>query len=371
MKIVILADMIPNKKFPLASVFPIDLAKLLLKSGVEVSLFFLNNYSIKTNKSIHLKKFNHFGIPSYSISFPIGRSFHLITRISSFIMLRILFKFYLRFSEAPQLIHAHFFEMGQSLYALKGIYKGKTILTEHSYQFGNNQRYSNDHLKKVYSSVDQLTVVSSFLSNEINNRLALTATIVPNFFNEDIFKFSKRTIGSVFNIVSVVNLVPVKNIELMMESFLLFSRTQNAILYIIGDGPLRKKFELYIKTNLIKNIIFLGYKKQSEISLIFKDSHVGLLTSKIETFNIFLIEALATGIPVVTTNCGGPRDFLTNSNGIMTDNNNKPSDIADSLKHIFTNYNSYDNKTISKDINEKFSSSSILKKWINLYDTLL
>ncbi len=370
MKIIVLADMIPNNKFPLASVFPIDLAKLLYKSGIEVTLFFLNNYSIKTNKSIHLKKFSYSGIPSYSISFPVGRSFPLLTRISSYIMLRILYKFYLRFSNAPQIIHAHFLEMGQSLKGLKGIYKGKTVLTEHSYQFGENQRYSNEHLKKIYSFVDKLTVVSSFLSNEIKDRLNIKSTIVPNFFNEEIFKFSKRTLKSVFSIVSVVNLVPVKNIELMMESFLLFSKTQNSILYIIGDGPLRKKFEFYIKTNLINNIILLGYKKQSEIYSILKKSHVGLITSKIETFNIFLIEALSTGIPVVTTNCGGPRDFVSHSNGIIS-KNNTPNDIADSLKLLYNNYNFYQQKIISKDINDKFSSLSVLRRWINLYRNLL
>ena len=369
MNIVILADMIPNKKIPLASFFPIDHAIQLHKRGLSVSLFFLNNYSLKTNKSIHLKRFIYMGIPSYSISFPVGRSFHLLTKLSSWIMIRILYKFYLGFSDEPQIIHAHFFEMGQALIGLKSIFHGKTVLTEHSYLFGIRRIYSNKHLKSVYSSFTSLVVVSNFLKDEIMNQINVKSIVIPNYYNEKLFKYSPRELNSIFRIVSVVNLVPIKNIELMIKSFIGFSKIKKSILYIIGDGPLRNKFELFIKSNSIKNIKFLGYKRHSNINQYLKKAHLGMITSKIETFNIFLIEALATGIPVLTTNCGGPSDFVNFKNGLISKTNNS-TDIIHSLKTLFDNYNLYRKKFISNEIKRKFSSNVVFKTWIKFYNGL-
>jgi glycosyltransferase involved in cell wall biosynthesis len=54
-------------------------------------------------------------------------------------------------------------------------------------------------------------------------------------------------------------------------------------------------------------------------------AHALVVSSMVETFGIVLIEALATGLPVISTRCGGPEDILTEESGLLV----APGNIAE------------------------------------------
>ena len=72
-------------------------------------------------------------------------------------------------------------------------------------------------------------------------------------------------------------------------------------LNIMGDGPDRNILESYIEQNNLKNNIYLKGIQKDIPSLLVK-SDLFLMTSFWEGFSIALLEAMATGLPVVTTN---------------------------------------------------------------------
>jgi glycosyltransferase involved in cell wall biosynthesis len=76
---------------------------------------------------------------------------------------------------------------------------------------------------------------------------------------------------------------------------------------VIGDGPLRKKYEKrYGRTNR-----FIGYKHGQELVDWLSMADVLVFPSRTETFGLVALEALACGIPVAAHDVMGPRDVIT------------------------------------------------------------
>ena len=91
-------------------------------------------------------------------------------------------------------------------------------------------------------------------------------------------------------------------------------------LHIIGDGPDRKNLEFLVKSlNLSDVVVFHGMVSEECVRDLLKQSHVFVLNSDYETFSIVGIEAIASGVPVISTRCGGPEDYIDKTNGILID----------------------------------------------------
>jgi glycosyltransferase involved in cell wall biosynthesis len=79
---------------------------------------------------------------------------------------------------------------------------------------------------------------------------------------------------------------------------------------IVGDGELRRQIENYVrKKGLQEDIIFLGFRRDLEI--IYADLDLVVLTSLNEGSPVALIEAMAAGRPVISTDVGGVGNLLS------------------------------------------------------------
>ena len=122
----------------------------------------------------------------------------------------------------------------------------------------------------------------------------------------------------------------------------------NLTLKIIGDGPLRLVIEKQIKSlGIIDNVQLLGYMNQSKIVRELHLSDLFVLSSEIETFGIALIEAQMCGLPAVCTDCGGPRDIITQETGILVEPRSIKS-LTDGIKKTLNNLHQYKAKKIRK-----------------------
>ncbi|MDD4674446.1 MAG: glycosyltransferase, partial [Syntrophaceticus schinkii] len=66
-------------------------------------------------------------------------------------------------------------------------------------------------------------------------------------------------------------------------------------------------------------------------------SNIFVLPSYVETFGVVLIEAMATGLPVVATKCGGPEDIINSKAGWLIETGDA-DDLADVLRNAYLNY---------------------------------
>lgn len=122
-------------------------------------------------------------------------------------------------------------------------------------------------------------------------------------------------------IVSVGRLEPQKNQKLLLDAFsMIADELPDYNLVIYGEGSLRTELEAYIESKGLANRVSLPGAK-SEIQNYIKDASLFVLSSDYEGIPNALIEAMAIGLPCVSTDCspGGARELIENEkNGFIT-----------------------------------------------------
>jgi glycosyltransferase involved in cell wall biosynthesis len=108
----------------------------------------------------------------------------------------------------------------------------------------------------------------------------------------------------------------------------------------------------------------------AELPKVMAAADIFVLPSKIEGFGVALIEAGASGLPIVATKCGGPEDIVTSEIGLLA----KPSDsasIAESVTKMLNNYKKYNPEKIRKSIQQRYDTSVLQGLIIDRYDRML
>lgn len=148
--------------------------------------------------------------------------------------------------------------------------------------------------------------------------------ILPNPINEKFlnaeYKGSKK-----FSAVAVGRLVEQKNFYLLINAFSSFAKEHtNASLSIYGDGALKDELNKLIKKNRMEKQIFL-MGRTDNLPYILEHSSVFIMSSNFEGMPNSLMEAMAVGIPVISTDCPtGPKELIgDNERGLLVNMDNK------------------------------------------------
>ena len=160
---------------------------------------------------------------------------------------------------------------------------------------------------------DAVTSVSQNLKED-TQRLFHTKKdikVIPNFIDIDkyinTYKDCDRDLLALPEervITHVSNFRPVKCIGDVIEIFYNIQKELPAKLIMVGEGPERKKAEHLCKTYKIGDkVVFLG--NSSEVDKILCFSDLFLLPSQTESFGLAALEAMASGVPVISSNSGG------------------------------------------------------------------
>ncbi|MBE9011554.1 glycosyltransferase family 4 protein [Pseudanabaenaceae cyanobacterium LEGE 13415] len=111
----------------------------------------------------------------------------------------------------------------------------------------------------------------------------------------------------------------------------------NAHLLIAGDGELATEIEAEATRLGIRNrITLLGAQTQSEMAHLYQIANVFVLSSRFEGLPVSVLEALGSGIPIVTTDCGDTPRLLTAQSGIVCVDRT-PTTIANALDRVLFN----------------------------------
>ena len=220
-------------------------------------------------------------------------------------------------------------------------------------------------VRLLYSNADgfifQTADAQKWFSKKIQNK----STIIPNPINENFithpFEGEREK-----KIVTVGRLVEQKNQKLLIDAFNKFQKEyQNYKLSIFGEGPLKDSLMKHIDDLGLNNKVFLEGEKKDIKSYIY-DAEMFILSSDFEGMPNALMEAMALGIPCISTDCpcGGPKFLINNGiNGYLFEVNNKEK-LYQLMKKLAENKNIRDK--FSKNANmicEKLNPNLIYSKW--------
>lgn len=143
---------------------------------------------------------------------------------------------------------------------------------------------------------------------EIENIKLLKDELVTDFHKEKNEKL----------IIAVGRLVHQKDYHTLIRAFAIITKKVKSRLLILGKGALELELKKEVKSlGLEDKVTFLGFKKNPYKYM--KKSDVFILSSKWEGFGHVVVEAMATGTPVISTNCkSGPNEIIKdNDYGIL------------------------------------------------------
>lgn len=282
------------------------------------------------------------------------------------------FKKYLKNNPKPDIIHAMVtIPAGYAACKLGEKYNIPVIVTEHASYF---KRFFTGKYKEYGSYVlnhAKFTTVSKFMAKQMEEYTD-HVEVLPNLINTEIFKKERKKIKEL-RIVTVSALRQGKRIDDIIKALKIILETKkelNPKLTIVGDGYLEEVYKNKCQElGMDSYVDFVGRKSKEEISKILQDHNIFVIASEKETFCIPGVEALASGMPVVSTNCLGPAEYLDEKSGKLVEVGNVKA-IADAIIEVYENIDQYDPKYLRKKANS-YSGEKVSKKAIELYKEML
>lgn len=171
-------------------------------------------------------------------------------------------------------------------------------------------------------------------------------------------------------ILAVGRLTEAKNFDFLIRAFkILHDHYPTTRLIILGEGELRAKFEALIRELGLRDVVDLpGF--DSNPYAYFKYVELFVLSSDWEGLPGVLIQALASKVKVVSTNCpSGPMEILDNSKfGLLVECNDQAGLTQAMQQAIFANYVQYKDVDFSAHI-QQFHKQTVLKQYFNMMES--
>lgn len=190
------------------------------------------------------------------------------------------------------------------------LYRKKILLNYHSGE-------AEDHFERwrrtaipTLRLVDSLIVPSVYLER-VFARFGLQAKAIFNLIETDEFQFrDRRALRPLF--LSNRNLESHYGVDRVLRAFEIIQKNYpDAALTVAGDGSQRAALEKLTQSLELRNVSFVGRVAPHKIRDFYDAADVYLNGSEIDNQPLSLLEAFASGLPIVTTDAGGIPDIVT------------------------------------------------------------
>ncbi|MCL4078790.1 glycosyltransferase [Coriobacteriia bacterium Es71-Z0120] len=196
--------------------------------------------------------------------------------------------------------------------------------------------------------------------------------VVPNTYDTGRFRFVERSRAGAPRFVAVGRLVPEKGHDVLLDAFAsVASAIDGARLTIVGDGVKRAALEARARElGLEASVRFAGALAGRALAAELANADVFVLPSRSEGFGVVLVEAMATGLPVVATRCGGPEDIVTPRAGILVEAGDA-EDLAHGMREAVERLDAFDGAEIARSAAERFSPAAVAARLVRVYEDVI
>lgn len=195
----------------------------------------------------------------------------------------------------------------------------------------------------------------------------------PKIFN--IQEYNKEEILSKYNIeytgqkivLYAGRLSYLKGVDILLKAAKIYEKKTDAITIIAGNGALRKDLKKLAKELDLKNVYFIGHRSQKTLKKLYNIADVFAMPSRQEAFGLVAIEALACGLPVVCSETGGMKDYITSKFGKLIKVEDEEA-LAKALLYVINNRYKYNKEDLLKYAEENFAQEKTINKLLQIYN---
>lgn len=158
----------------------------------------------------------------------------------------------------------------------------------------------------------------------------------------------------------------IKGIDLLLKAAEIYEDEDTATL-LAGDGELREELERFAAESGLKNIYFLGNRKQPELREIYNISDVSTVPSRSEAFGLVAAEAMVCGAPVAAALVGGLGELVRPETGFLFE----PEDykaLAEDILDVLEGRRVFDREEVARITAEHYSQDSLISHVVDVYE---
>jgi glycosyltransferase involved in cell wall biosynthesis len=184
------------------------------------------------------------------------------------------------------------------------------ILNYHSGQAHDHLRRSAVARFALKRCVDRVVVPSTFL-RDVFAFFGITAEVVPNTIDLSQFEFRSRDPLRP-RLLSTRNFEPLYNVACTLRAFArIQARYPEASLTVVGSGSQERTLHALAADLRLQHVTFSGLVAASEMHRYYADADLYVQSSSVDNMPLSVLEAFASGLPVVATRVGGVPAILT------------------------------------------------------------
>jgi len=202
---------------------------------------------------------------------------------------------------------------------------------------------------------------------------ALDIRVIPNGVDMEKFHPSqKQTFTKPIQALTVCRLISRKRIDLLIRAVARAKELGLDVrLNIAGHGNLMEPLQrLADQLNIADSVAFMGRVPAERMPQLYRDNHIFVMSSAHEGMSNAMLEAMASGLPIITTRCEGAEELIEN-NGIVVEDPRAEA-IAEAVKELADNRQEYKLMSIAaRKRAERFSWSSTAEEYLKFYENII
>lgn len=374
-KILFIAGWYPNAANPLSCLFVKEHAQMLAADH-EVVVLYSEGIDPALKKLVVIEDNLEDGLRTLRLRYrklPLPRSSQLLYFYGMFAATRKLYREGFR----PDLIHANIFLASLISILIGKWYRLPVIITEHASNFYDKKIRWIELLQARYAFRRAALVcpVSESLKRDLENSgIQARFQVVPNVVDTDTFKPQEtpgHAVSEKKHLLFVAHLVPSKGLSYLLEALKILTDQRNDFVLDVIGGNDRSEYEQFVQANgLGDKVVFHGGLPKEAVAKFMRTCDFFVLPTLHETFGVVLIEALASGKPVIASNIRGPAEIVDERLGLLV----PPADrvaLARAINHMLDHHQEYDAVFLRRHVLERYSREVLAQKWQEIYQSVL
>lgn len=282
----------------------------------------------------------------------------------------------LKLCKPADMIHVHVLtRLGVIAWIQKLLHKTPYIITEHWSRYLPGNDFSGflrkSACKLAVHNAELVTTVTDNLANAMKNHGLKNDNyvVLPNVVNLDMFHISEKN-NAPCKIIHISCFEDKsKNISGLLESLkIIDDKGIDFQCTLIGEGmDLDLMKEKAKELQLINKVSFTGLLQGQALADELSSGDFLVLSSNYENMPVVILEALASGLPVVSTNVGGIKEMIDESKGILVEPKNKET-LAEAMIKMIETHKNYDANYLRNSVIEKYGYESVGRFLSKLYN---